>query len=225
MSPGSPDPGGDPFTGFDLETAIVRRAAECEVELSTAAVVELAAHARAVLRDNRRLGLTAIVDPPTFVARHVGEALEGAAMLEHGIDGTLLDVGSGNGYPGLPVAAARPLLEPLLAEASSRKARFLRGVLNDHFRRGAVLERHVDRAGDLEEAGAIRVIVSRAMGGWERVLPRLVPCLAGGGEILLWAGEEAGTVLRRAAWRRLRLQSRRPLPGRERSWVWQLVRA
>lgn len=225
MSPDPALPAGDPFAGFDLETAVVRLAGSLGLEPTTSAVAELSAHARAVLRHSARLGLTSIVDPATFVARHIGESLEGASMLDHGIEGLLLDLGSGNGYPGLPVAAVRPLLEPVLAEASSRKARFLREVLNDHFRRGAVLERHVDRAGDLEEIGELRVIVSRAMGDWERVLPRLVPRLAAGGEVLLWAGEEAETILRRTAWRRLRAAERRLLSGRDRSWVWRLVLA
>jgi hypothetical protein len=53
------------------------------------------------------------------------------------------------------------------------------------------------------------------------VLPRLHSILSGDGEILLWAGEEVEAVRRREVWRRFELVERRPLPGRERSWVWK----
>ncbi len=65
-------------------------------------------------------------DPDEFVDRHLGEAFEGAAMLAPDIEGTMLDLGSGNGYPGIPLAAARPGLRLTLTDASARKAEFLR---------------------------------------------------------------------------------------------------
>ena len=144
-------------------------------------------------------------------------------MIPPGTAGTLVDLGSGNGYPGLPLAVVRPLLEPFLVEASSRKARFLREIVNDVLRRGAVLEKQVQRPADLEAIGPIDVLATRALGGWERVLPRLAACMAPSGSMLLWAGETVDTVRRRAAWGKLVLAERRPLPGRDHSWVWRFV--
>lgn len=213
----------DPFAGFDLLEGVAARAAASGIDLSPEGLQAVAAHARAVLRANDRLKLTAIVDPRSFLDRHVGESLEGAALIPAGTDGTLVDLGSGNGYPGIPLAAARPLLEPFVIESSSRKARFLREIVNDVLRRGAVIEKQVQRPADLEGLGPIDVLATRAMGGWERVLPRLAGCLAPTGSILLWAGETVETVRRRAAWRKLVLAERRPIPERDRSWVWKFV--
>jgi 16S rRNA (guanine527-N7)-methyltransferase len=136
----------------------------------------------------------------------------------------LLDLGSGNGYPGLVVAAARPGLTPLLAEASTRKAAFLRDALALSIRRGEVLERQVQRPADLDDGTAVRVLTARALGNWERLLPRLRDSLEPEGELLLWAGAEAETILARDAWRKLEAVERRPLPGREASWIWRLRR-
>ena len=215
----------DPFAGVDLEARIAERAARCAIELPVEALRETAAHARAVLSANAELSLTRVIDPGEFLERHVGESFEGAAMLPTGIAGTLVDLGSGNGYPGLPIVAARRLLEPVLIEVSTSKARFLREVLNDIFRRGAVLEEQLQRAGDVAGLAPVRVLVTRAMGNWERVLPRLTPLLHEDGEMLLWAGERAEQVHRRTAWRRLELRERRPLPGRDRSWIWRFARS
>ena len=215
--------GARPFDGFPLEEAIAARAASIGIALAAPAVAALAAQARAVMRSNERLHLTAVIEPAEFVERHIGESLEGAAMLDPGATGPLLDLGSGNGYPGLPLAVARPGLAAVLADASTRKAEFLRETIREAGIAGArVLERQVQRAADVPELeGGVRVVSTRAAGGWERVIPRLLPCLRPGGDVLVWAGEDLEKVRGRVVWRRLELVERRPLPGRERSWVWR----
>jgi 16S rRNA (guanine527-N7)-methyltransferase len=209
---------------FDFERAIARRAESCGIDLPDRYSRALADHARHVLMENDRLDLTAITEPEKFVERHIGEGFEGAAMLEAGIAGELLDLGSGNGYPALPLIAARPGLRPLLAEASPGKAEFLRAVLAECFESGEVLARQVQRPSDLQGRSHFRFIVTRAMGGWEKILPRMAACLMEDGELLVWAGRELQSVAKRASWRRLELVERRPLPGRERSAVWRLRR-
>ena len=209
----------------ELIARVVERAAACPLPLTDEAARAIARHMLRVHGAGAALHLTAIDDPATFLERHVGESLEGAAMLDPTIRGVLLDVGSGNGYPGLPVAACRPGLRPVLAEASRRKAEFLRTLLAPDFPEALVLERQVQRAPDLGELDPIAVVTCRGMGNWERVLPRLASRLSDDGRVLLWAGDRMEAVASRVAWRRLRLIERRPLPGRERSWVWSLARS
>ncbi len=215
----------DPFSvvpGFELEARIRSRASESGIDLTDAAVNALVLHARAVLRENEQLHLTSITEPEEFVERHLGEAFEGAAMLPPDIEGQLLDVGSGNGYPGLVLGAARPGLLPVLADASVRKAAFLRAVIRDAgFPSAAVLEAQIQRATDLEGTGPFRLITTRALGGWPKILPRLRTCLAQGGDILVWTGDEMEKIARREVWKKLRLEQKRPLPHRERSWIWR----
>jgi 16S rRNA G527 N7-methylase RsmG len=215
----------DPFSAapdFDLESRIRARAAGCGHELDGTTVAALAHHARAVLRENRHVHLTTITAPAEFLERHLGESFEGAAMIEPDARGTYLDLGSGNGYPGLALAAARPGLRLLMAEASTRKAEFLRAVVRDApFSGAAVLEAHVQRGADLEETEPLRLITSRAMGGWAKILPRLRGRLAPDGDVLVWAGPEAESIARRTVWRKLEFAGRRELPGREQSWIWR----
>ena len=211
-------------TAIALERRIRRVATALGIDLSDEATRTLAVHAESVIAAPHELHLTSIRDPEEFVERHVGEALQGAAMLHPEATGTLLDLGSGNGYPGLPIAALRPGLRLLLTEASRRKAKFLREEVAQRVD-AEVLCAQVQRAQDLHERGPLDVVVTRAMGGWEKILPRLHAALAENAQLLVWAGESMEAVVGRSAWRRFELRERRTLAGRERSWIWHFTLA
>jgi 16S rRNA (guanine527-N7)-methyltransferase len=212
----------DPFEGFELAERIRARAARIGIALDRAACESLATHARAVLA-RPELHLTSIVDPETFLERHMGEALEGAALLEDGIQGLHVDLGSGNGYPALPVNAARAGLASLLTEASAAKAAYLEEMIGRAgFTRASVLGRQVQRPADLPSEEPVSLLTCRAMGAWPKIVPRLASCLARGAHVLIWCGEELEAVARREVWRRLKIERAHPLPERERSFVWHL---
>jgi 16S rRNA G527 N7-methylase RsmG len=203
-----------------LAQQIVDRGKACDIDLDTDRALALARHMGRVMNAESSLHLTSIKTADEFLERHIGESFEGAAVLDRDTEGWLLDLGSGNGYPGLPVAACCAELKPLLAEVSVRKADFLRSVTEELFPGGRVIDRQIQRAEDLGDEPEITVIVTRAMGNWERVLPRLASRVSPEGSVLVWAGEQMEAVAGRKAWQRYRLQGRRALPGRERSWVW-----
>lgn len=214
------------FERFDLEAALAHTARVSGVALDARAITLLAAHARAVAEANARLHLTSIVDPELFVRRHVGEALAGVALVDPARTGTLVDLGSGNGFPGIPFAVARPRLRLVMVDASSRRAAFLRELvgrlgLSD----ATVVEANVQRADDLAAVGPVAVLTCRALGGWARLLPKLARCLASDGRVLLWAGDDVEGIARRTAWRRLRLVSRHRLEGMERAFVYEFAAA
>jgi 16S rRNA (guanine527-N7)-methyltransferase len=87
-------------------------------------VAQLSAYLDLLLKWNARTNLTAIRDPEEIVRRHFGESLFTARHLPDGE--TLLDLGSGAGFPGLPIQLARPELRVTLAESQGKKASFLR---------------------------------------------------------------------------------------------------
>jgi len=83
-----------------------------------------------LLKWNARTNLTAIRDPDEIVRRHFGESLFLGAHLRD--CSTLLDFGSGAGFPGVPVQLLRPEIAVTLAESQGKKAAFLREVVR-HF--------------------------------------------------------------------------------------------
>jgi 16S rRNA (guanine527-N7)-methyltransferase len=78
-----------------------------------------------LLRWNARVNLTAIRDEEGILSRHFVESIVCAHSIPTGI-GTLLDFGSGAGFPGLPIALCRPEIAVTLAESQGKKATFLR---------------------------------------------------------------------------------------------------
>ena len=82
-------------------------------------------HARLLLAWTEAINLTAIRDPAAVAVGHVIDSLTGLAVLrERGAD-RFIDLGSGGGYPGIPLAAAYPAARALLLEPVGKKARFL----------------------------------------------------------------------------------------------------
>ena len=81
-----------------------------------------------LLKWNARLNLTAIRDPEGILHRHFVECIFTGQRLPADIH-TLLDFGSGGGFPGVPIALCRPEIRVMLGEAQARKASFLREVI------------------------------------------------------------------------------------------------
>ncbi len=77
-----------------------------------------------VLRWNARVNLTAIRDEEGILSRHFVESIACARALPPGIS-TLLDFGSGAGFPGIPISLCRPEITVTLAESQGKKAAFL----------------------------------------------------------------------------------------------------
>jgi 16S rRNA (guanine527-N7)-methyltransferase len=96
-----------------------------ESEAPATLLPQLSTYLDLLLKWNARTNLTAIRDPEEIVRRHFGESLFAAQHLDPGTT-TLLDFGSGAGFPGLPIALLRPDIQVTLAESQNKKAAFLR---------------------------------------------------------------------------------------------------
>lgn len=92
---------------------------------------QLSVYLDLLVKWNARTNLTAIREPEEMVRRHFGESLfAGLQVGEHvAQDASLLDFGSGAGFPGLPIQLLLPGLRVTLAESQGKKASFLREVV------------------------------------------------------------------------------------------------
>lgn len=163
------------------------------------------AHAR-LLRDwNKAFNLTAIREPAEVARRHTCDSLSAVPLLAELVrpGATLLDVGSGGGYPGLPLAAALPLSRVGLLDSVGKKARFLgvagtavAAVMADDagdqrsVRIEAIAERAEDIAEELEHREVWDVVIARAVGSLAEVLELGLPLAREGGLVVAWKREE-----------------------------------
>src|SRR5580692_5764914 len=97
-------------------------------EVPATILPQLSTYLDLLLKWNARTNLTAIRDPEEIVRRHFGEGLFAATHLDPDTT-TLLDFGSGAGFPGLPIALLRPDIHVTLAESQNKKATFLRETI------------------------------------------------------------------------------------------------
>lgn len=179
---------------------------EAGVDTPEDAIRGLAAHAGEMLRWNRSIRLTAIVDPVEVAVKHIVDSL---LLLRFGpFPGRLMDFGSGAGYPGIPLALYLPGTRIVLVESSAKKCAFLSrvramlGLENVHVFHGTVSARGRLPVRPFDD------IVTRATASPGKVVPLLTPYLAEGGRMLLMTGPGAegreaipGTVTRRERFR------------------------
>lgn len=138
---------------------------------------------------NKRLNLTAVPEE-RFLTEHFIDSLTLCQTGKIGAGQGLADIGTGAGFPGLPIKIAMPGIELHLIEANAKKAEFLKHVISELALRGAYV--HKMRA---EEAGrrpdlraAMDVTAARAVAGLPVLLEYALPLLRVGGWFLAMKG-------------------------------------
>ena len=103
--------------------------AELGVQATDDQIARLVEHYSVLVRWNERINLTRVTDPVAAARRHYGEA----AFLHRELPDaeSFVDVGSGAGFPGVPVALLRPATAMTLVESTQKKGAFLREVSQD----------------------------------------------------------------------------------------------
>jgi 16S rRNA (guanine527-N7)-methyltransferase len=129
-------------------------------------------------------GLTAAGDPADARRVHVDDALAAAALVELG---PVVDVGSGGGSPGIPIAAARPDLHVDLLEAQRRRCDFLERATAAFPNVGVVCARAEEHARS-EGREAYGTAVAQALAPPPTALEWCLPLVREGGRVLLLAG-------------------------------------
>jgi 16S rRNA (guanine527-N7)-methyltransferase len=135
---------------------------------------------------NEKINLTAIRDPLEILYRHFCESMFAAVAVpvEHG---RLADVGSGAGFPGIPLKIIRPELQTFLVESNMKKATFLAEVLrNIELPETRVLVSRYEELG--EEIMPLDFVCSRAVGEFEPFLAWAASDHVAAKQVILWIG-------------------------------------
>jgi 16S rRNA (guanine527-N7)-methyltransferase len=163
----------------------IRRAlSEFQISADDAQIIKIQQYMGMLLTWNEKVNLTAIRDPLEILYRHFCESMYAAVAVPLEC-GRLADVGSGGGFPGLPLKILRPGLQLFLVESNVKKATFLAEVARDL---------------GLTDA---RVLVSRYEELGEELTPLDKVCSRAVGEfspLLAWAGSERVAAKQAVLW-------------------------
>lgn len=105
-----------------------KEAEKLEIELSQEALERFDIYARVLVDWNQRMNLTGITDPEGIVIRHFADSLTALTVLSLPKGARIIDVGTGAGFPGVPLKIARPDLEVTLLDSLNKRINFLNAV-------------------------------------------------------------------------------------------------
>ena len=154
------------------------------------ALKKLADHYEMVARWNSRLNLTRIVKPNEAARLHYAESIFGGRFI--GKAKKLLDVGSGAGFPAVPLAVANPHLEVTALESNQKKSVFLKEV-KDALKL-ANFDVIANRLEDFDWS-SYEVVTSRALDRASDIYPAMLGALRPGSTLMLYCGGEMVTEL------------------------------
>jgi len=157
--------------------------------LHDGALEKLERYADRLLAWNRKVNLTAITDPAEMAEKHLVDSL---ALVPDAVGAaTLLDIGSGAGLPGIPLAIALPSLDVTCCDSVAKKVAFVKAVAAELGLRVRGVAARAEGEPEREGLPRAEVVVSRALADPERWLPLAARYLAPGGRVLVTLGREA----------------------------------
>lgn len=146
-----------------------------------------------LVENGELLGLIGPLEYPRIWTRHIVNSVLLAPLLH----GTVADVGSGAGLPGIPLAIARPDVQFTLIEPMERRTNWLEqeidrlGLSNVRVLRG--------RAEDVRDDVTVQQVTARAVSALSKLIPLTAPLLVAGGELLLLKGRSAEAEMEKAS--------------------------
>jgi 16S rRNA (guanine527-N7)-methyltransferase len=170
-----------------LQPFLVRPGNKQPLRLADQQLSSISTYVDLLLRWSARINLTAVRGEQNIVTRHFGESLFAARIAMSHNPTHLADVGSGAGFPGLPIKIFAPHLHVTLIESTYKKATFLREVIRAL--RLTEVDVFAKRAEDFPLASADMVTL-RAVERFESVLPVAAALVAPGGRVLLLIGRD-----------------------------------
>ena len=174
------------------------------VALAAAARAAIDGHVRLLLAWNTAINLSAIRQPAAIARLHVADSLAALGLVRAGPHRSLLDLGSGGGFPGLPIAAALPGTRVDLVDSVAKKAAFLETVVRATglADRVAVIPARSEAIAGRAGGGDRDVVTARAVGTLDDLVELALPLLSVGGRLIAWKRGDISAELeagRRAA--------------------------
>jgi 16S rRNA (guanine527-N7)-methyltransferase len=158
------------------------------IELSDRQIDQLRIYVATLLQWNRRMNLVSQTRSAPILTKHVADSLVPCTLCHEGE--RVVDLGSGAGFPGIPMAVARPDLHLALVEANQKRVSFLVEVVRLlGLQRTRVVEQRIGTAARRPELkSSCTIAVARALSSLGEVLDHARPFLSDNGRVLAMKG-------------------------------------
>ena len=154
-----------------------------------------------ILAWNEKVNLTNITDPAEFRVKHILDSVMCLDFQEYVEAKTVIDVGTGGGFPGVPLAVCSPEKDFILLDSLNKRLRII-GELTDELgieNVSLVHSRAEDAARTKEHRERYDLCVSRAVSNLSTLLEYCLPFIKVGGHVLCYKGPDCENELRDAA--------------------------
>lgn len=168
---------------------LVQSLEESGLTLSAEQILKCEQYYQLVTKANEQLNLTRITEQAQAAQQHFADAMRLFAVADLPEGSSVIDIGTGAGFPGVPLLIMRPDVRFSLLDASGKKTDFVRGALESLGLEASVV---CGRAEDLahgQKRGQFDMAVSRAVALLPMLLELCVPLLRTGGLLAVWKGE------------------------------------
>jgi len=174
---------------LNVEEVLVKGASELGVQLTSHQVTLFLEYLTKIKSWSEKINITGITDERGIVINHFLDSISTLAFISE--YSKVLDIGSGGGFPGIPIKIVRPSLEMTLLDSVQKKVFFMRDVIR---RLGlkeikAIWGRAEDISNGIPRA-YFDFVVTRAVGKVDEILKLCIPYLSEGGKIILMRGKK-----------------------------------
>ena len=175
---------------LEWKAVIIDNARKLDIHVSEEQARLFAVHAREMVLWNRSINLTALTNPFEIAIKHYLDSIVAVPFIKP--NATLLDVGSGGGFPGIPLKIMLPTIRMTLLEARRKRVSFLKHVVRSlDLANVHILHDRLERMSALLLSdGGFDVIVSRAFSSLELFASHALPLLNPGGCLVAYKGKQ-----------------------------------
>lgn len=167
---------------------LITGAQELQVEMDHDQAVQFSRYAQILQQWNKKINLTAITDPMEIAVKHFLDSVAPSACIPQ--QGTLLDIGTGGGFPGVPLKILRPQQSMVLIDGVRKKINFVKQVLRElHLDNiEAIQSRAEDFMRHHRKTKQFDIIVSRALADVDVIIKLAAPLLKPEGRLVVYKG-------------------------------------
>ena len=177
------------------KSELKRICADFGVKLDDTALERFDKFAELLVEKNKVMNLTAITEPDEIIVKHFADSLTALSMIDIPKGANIIDVGTGGGFPGIPLLIARPDIQLTMLDSTKKKLAFVQEAVDELGLKATVLHKRAEEAGQSELRESFDFCVSRAVAALNVLSEYCIPFVKVNGTFLAMKGSKGNEEL------------------------------